>query len=89
LPEVEPVDETFTIPELSGKLKAQQKEAQRLVKDAKFIGSKKAIMFATTAAVKANSLLSDIEDNIITADEVQEGAEKIDFYLQEASKLLK
>jgi hypothetical protein len=85
----EPTDESFTLPELSAKLEAQQREAQRLVKDAKFIGDKKAIMFATTAAIKANSLLSDIEDDVgVTASEIQEGAEKIDFYLQEANNLL-
>jgi hypothetical protein len=74
---------------LEAKLEAQLLESQRLLKDANFINNKKAIMFSSTAKTRATSLLAEIEsDPSMTATEVQDAAEKIDFYIQEATKIL-
>jgi len=85
-----PTEISFTIPELIKKLEAQQKEAQRLLKKAKFIEDKTAIKFTMTAIVKTTSILNEIDTNPnITANEVQKKATKIDLYIQAATKILK
>jgi len=87
--EIEDLETNFTLPELEAKLEAQLLESQRLLKDANFINDKRAIMFSSTARTRATSLLAEIEsDPSMTANEVQDAAEKIDFYIQEASKIL-
>jgi len=78
----------FTMSELKSKLEGQQIEARRVLNKAKLLGNRDAIKFGTAALLKASKSLDKITKNTTTADEVQNDAQKIEYYLEQADNAI-